>query len=343
MATEGTTTNPGASSAPRSAASGGVDASLYLHPQTLARLGSFELRAKMIVEGVMSGMHRSPYQGFSVEFAQHRPYSPGDDVRHLDWKVFARTDKLQIKQYQQETNLDLVCLVDASGSMNYGSRSFADASGVGRKTSLDGRVNWTKFDHATGFAAAMSYITLRQGDRTGLIVFADEISAMVSRSSQRGTWRQIVEALATHPVDRPTDIRRVIDQTLSTITNRALIVLISDLFEDIESIRQAMARVRHRGHDLIAFQILDRSEREFDFKDAAPFRGFEGEAPLRVDPRALRPAYLAAINEHIEAVGRTCRAFGFDHEIVSTHDWLGPPLAAFVARRNAAFKRLKQG
>jgi uncharacterized protein (DUF58 family) len=321
----------------------GADVSLYLHPQTLSRLGTFELRAKMIVEGVMSGMHRSPYQGFSVEFAQHRPYAPGDDVRHLDWKVFARTDKLQIKQYQQETSLDLVCLVDSSGSMNYGSRSFEEASGVGRKTSLDGRTNWTKFDHATALAAALSYITLRQGDRAGLIVFADEIRSMVARSSQRGTWRQIVESLSTSPVDRPTDLKRVVEQLLGKITNRTLIVLISDLFEDESVVREALARVRHRGHDLIAFQVLDHTERRFDFRDAAPFEGLEGEPPLRVDPRALRAAYLEAIDKHIDAVARHCRAFGFDHELVNTHDWLGPPLAAFVARRNAMFKRSKQG
>src|SRR6187399_638860 len=152
-----------------------VDASLYLHPQTLARLGSFDLRAKMIVEGVMSGTHRSPYHGFSVEFAQHRPYVHGDDIRHLDWKVFGRSDKLHLKQYQQETNLDLAVLVDSSGSMAYGSRSFEDASGSGRTTSPDGRSNWSKFDHATALAAALCYITLRQGDRVGLVVFADEI------------------------------------------------------------------------------------------------------------------------------------------------------------------------
>jgi uncharacterized protein (DUF58 family) len=153
------------------------DASLYLHPQTLARLGTFELRAKMIVEGVMSGTHRSPYHGFSVEFAQHRPYVAGDDIRHLDWKVYGRTDKLHLKQYQQETNLDLMVLVDSSGSMDFGSRSFEEASGVGRKASPDGRPYWSKFDHATAIAAAIAYITLQQGDRVGLLVYADEVRA----------------------------------------------------------------------------------------------------------------------------------------------------------------------
>lgn len=324
-----------------------ADASLYLHPQTLARLSSFELRAKMIVEGVMSGMHRSPYQGFSVEFAQHRPYVPGDDIRHLDWKVYARSDKLHLKQYQQETSLDLVVMVDASGSMRFGSRTFEDASGAGHSISPDGRTNWSKFDHATAMAAALAYVTLHQGDRAGLVIFADEVLGMVKRSGSHGTWRQIVGALATHyqtkPTSAPTDLPRAIDQTMAKLTNRCLIALMSDLFTDPEEIRAAMARVKHRGHDLIAFQVLDRAEQEFDFKDAAPFEGLEGEPRLRIDPRSIRAAYLESLNRHLALVQKIARSFGFDYQLVSTHDWLGPPLAAFVARRNAQIKKSKYG
>ena len=320
-----------------------IDASLYLHPQTLARLKSFEMRAKMIVEGVMSGQHRSPYQGFSVEFAQHRPYVPGDDIRHLDWKVFARTDRLQLKQYQQETNLDVVMLVDSSGSMNFGSRSFEDASGEGRKTSLDGRSNWTKYDHATGVAAGLSYICLSQGDRAGLVVFADEIRAMVNRSSHRGAWRQIVTALAMNPVDHETNLGRVVDQVLGKVNNRCLIILLSDLFVDPEDFRAALARIKHRGHDVIAFQILDHLERHFDYTDAAPFEGLEGEAMLKVDPRSIRKGYLEAINNHIETCAKHCQSFGFDHQVINTSDNLAAPLAAFLARRNARIKRSKFG
>jgi uncharacterized protein (DUF58 family) len=324
-----------------------ADASLYLHPQTLARLSSFELRAKMIVEGVMSGQHRSPYHGFSVEFAQHRPYVPGDDLRHLDWKVFARSDKLHLKQYQQETSLDLVVLVDASGSMRYGSRAFEDASGAGHTLSPDGRSNWSKFDHATAIAAALAYITLHQGDRAGLFVFADDVKAMVKRSSSQGTWRQIVGALATFyqdkPTDAATDIGRVVDQVLAKLNNRCLLVVISDLFADPEEVRAALARVKHKRHDLILFQVLDHAEREFDFSDAAPFEGLEGEPRLRIDPRSIRVGYLAALHRHLEQIQRIARGFGFDYQLIDTHDWLGPPLAAFVARRNAQIKRSKYG
>lgn len=320
-----------------------LDASLYLHPKTLARLGSFELRAKMIVEGVMSGQHRSPHQGVSVEFAQHRQYVSGDDIRHLDWKVYGRTDKLYLKQYQQETNLDLVVMVDSSGSMDFGSRSFEDASGMSSKQSPDGRVYWSKFDHATAIAAAMAYITLKQGDRVGLVVFADEVRKIVARSSQRGTWRQIVEALATQPVDRETDFGRVVDQTLSKVSNRCLIALVSDLFADADAVSAAMARIAHRGHDLILFQVMDRVELDFGFEDLSRFEGLEGEGRLAVDPRALRSGYLAAVRTHNAKIAKVARSFGFDYELVNTNNWLGPTLGAFVAHRNAQIKKRKYG
>lgn len=329
-----------------------VDPTLYLHPATLARLGSLELRAKMIVEGVMSGAHRSPYQGQSVEFAQHRPYVAGDDLRHLDWKVYGRSDKLYLKQYQQETNLDLVVLVDASGSMAYGSRTFADAAASGQAQGPSGQANWRKIDHATALAAALSYITLRQGDRVGLYTFAQGIlsgaggtggAAGVERSSSQGTWRRIVAALAQAPVEGEADFARVFDQTLGKLTNRCLLVVISDFFTDPAGLEGVWARAKHRGHDAIAFQVLDRAETDFDFKDPAPFEGLEGEGRLRVDPRALRPAYLEALAEHTKGVERGLRRVGFDFHRLSTHDWLGPPLAAFVARRENLLKRSKMG
>ena len=318
-----------------------VDAGLYLHPQTLARLGTMELRAKMIVEGVTSGMHRSPYQGFSVEFAQHRPYVAGDDIRHLDWKVYGRSDKLYLKQYEQETNLDQVLLVAASGSMNYGSRSFESASGAGQKTSHDGRTNWTKYDHATATAAALAYVSLRQGDRVGMGIYADGLLESVARSGSTGTWRRIVRALSAHSVDRPTDLGRTIDQALAKLNNRCLITLISDCFDDTEALRSALARIRHKRHDAIVLQVLDRKEITFDLDETAPFLGLEGEGRLRLDPRAIREDYLKAFNEHREKVEKTTKRFGFDYQLVDTHAWLGPPLATFIAKRNAVAKRRK--
>ncbi len=319
-----------------------ADATLYLHPQTLARLGTLELRAKMIVEGVMSGMHRSPYHGFSVEFAQHRAYVPGDDLRHLDWKVYGRSDKLYLKQYEQETNLDLVLMVDASGSMAFGSRSFASAAGSGATASPDGRHHWSKFDHATAAAAALSYMALRQGDRVGLSLFADKLIAGTEQSGSQAQWRRIIDALSTHPIDQPTDVARAVDQVMAKLTNRALIAIVSDFYSDPEAIRTALARLRHRKHDAMLFQVVDDAELTFGMDEVAPFEGFEGEGRLRIDPRSIRTAYIEAFTKHREEIEKTARSFGFDYQLVRTHDWLGPPLASFMASRNAVLKRRKR-
>lgn len=324
---------------PSAAADGIADATTYLHPATLARLKSFELRAKHIVEGVMTGAHRSPYHGFSVEFAEHRQYAPGDDLRHLDWKVYARSDKLHLKQYQQETNLDVMICVDASGSMSYGSRPFSEASGAGRDRSPSGELHWSKYDHATAMAAAMSYISLRQGDRAGLVVYADQIQALLRRSSAQGQWRQIVSALSGRPVSAPSDTGRVVDQLVAKLSNRCLVVLVSDFFEEPGRIRAALARLKHRRHDVIMFQVLDQHEMDFDFSHSAPFEGLEGEGRVKLDPRAVREEYLAALHAHQSELTRTARSFGFDLATVSTHKWLGPTLAAYLARRNGHMKR----
>ena len=317
------------------------DATLYLHPQTLARLGTFELRAKMVVEGVMSGMHRSPYRGYSVEFAQHRPYVAGDDLRHLDWKVYGRTDKLYLKEYEQETSLDLVLLVDCSGSMDYGSRLFEEASGVGQKRSPSGKLEWTKYDHATATAAAFSYLAIKQGDRVGLGIFANSLIDAADRTGAQSQWRRIVNILSHHPVAEPSDIARAVDQTLAKLNNRCLIIIISDFYDDPARIKTALAHAKHRRHDVIVCQIVDRQEREFRFTDAAPFEGLEGEGRIRLDPRAIRAAYCEAFEEHLETIEKLARGFGFDYQLVDTHTWLGPPLAAFIARRNAILKRTK--
>ena len=197
-----------------------VRADQYLAPETLVQLAPFELRAKMIVEGVMSGMHRSPYQGMAVEFAEHRQYSPGDDLKHLDWKVFGRSDKLYIKQYQQETNLDVILMIDSSVSMGYGSLEIKPD--WGGTTASERARRWTKFDHATALATAMSYLCLHQQDRVGVCVFADDVRTMIKRSSAQGQWRRIVSALRTEPVVAATNLAKVTDQVLGKITNRAL-------------------------------------------------------------------------------------------------------------------------
>jgi uncharacterized protein (DUF58 family) len=313
----------------------------YLAPETLVQLAPFELRAKMIVEGVMSGMHRSPYQGMAVEFAQHRQYVSGDDLKHLDWKVYGRSDKLYLKQYQQETTLDVIVMVDASASMAFGTLPVKRE--WGGTTASQAMQCWTKFDHATALAVALSYVCLHQQDRVGVAVFADELRTMVKRSSARTQWRTIVNSLSGETVDAQTDFVKVTEQALSKITNRALFVIISDFFDDPEAIRQSLARFRHRRHDVILLQTLDKQEMQFDFSQPSPFHDMESATRLRVDPRALRQAYIDSLQAHVDAVSKAALNFGFDYQRLDTHESVGPALAYLLARRNAQSKRSKFG
>jgi len=303
----------------------------YFHPETLARLSTFDLRAKMVVEGVRSGLHKSPYHGVSIEFAEHRQYVQGDDLRHLDWKVFGRSDKLYLKQFEQETNLDVVLLVDSSGSMDYGTFS---------RRGDDGRVHrWTKFNHATMVAAAMGYLALSQRDRVGMAVFADRVRAMIARRSTPGHWRQLAAALSTHPVEAETNVGRAIDEAIGKVNNRVLFVVVSDFFCDENDLRTALARVRHRGHDLILLQILDRQEMRFDFNTPAPFEGLEDEGRLNLDPRAIRQAYLEVLGEHVRMLESLTRGFGFDYQRLDSHESIAPALSYLLARRESLMRK----
>ncbi len=316
---------------PRQPAERSMRAEQYLAPETLGQLLPFELRARMIVEGVMSGMHRSPYQGLAVEFAEHRQYAPGDGIRQIDWKVYARTDKLYVKRYVQETNLDVVVLVDRSSSMRYGTLEVK--RGWGGTDASRGTGKWTKFDHATATAAAVGYICLHQGDRVGLALFDEEIRTQVRRSSQRDQWRAIVGALSGEPVQGTARVGRAVDQMMSRVTNRALFVIVSDFLMPLEELRPAIARLAHRGHDAMLVQTLDREELRFDLDAPARFEGLEGGEALETDPRAVRAAYLTLLREHVDGVNRLARSFGADALVCDTHESVGPVLAAVLDRR----------
>ncbi|MBM4099754.1 MAG: DUF58 domain-containing protein [Planctomycetes bacterium] len=307
----------------------------YLAPETLAQLGPFELRAKRIAEGVMSGMHRSPYQGLAVEFAEHRQYAAGDPVRHIDWKVFGRSDKLYLKRFQQETNLDIHVLVDCSGSMRYGSLGTKDGWG-GTRTGKP--ATWTKFDHATAAAAAMAFLGLSQRDRVSTEMFAGSTVAATRCSNAQGHWRSIVRCLATNPVDGKADLGRAVDALLARAPHRSLMVLVSDFLLPQAMVRDSLARLRHCGHDAILVRVLDRQELSFDALDDAPFQGLEGEPALEVDARSVREAYLEVLAEDERALERMVRGFGFDLVRLDTHESVGPALAALLARRDMLFR-----
>lgn len=318
----------------------------FLDPQTLAAIKTIDLQARIIVEGLMSGQHRSPQQGISVEFAQHRQYTPGDDTRFLDWKIYGKTDKLYLKQYQQETNLDLVVLLDCSGSMGYTSAPGKAEIGAGSGKLPGG---WTKWNHAACVAAAMTNLALRQQDRVSLTLFAADIVAGSRLSNAQNHWKTIAQLLhraelvkeendSPVPMDNThthTDLELIVDRTVSRLTRRSLVVLISDLFDDPAHLEKGLARLHHRNHDVIILQVMDPAELGFDFRDASEFFGLEGEGRLPLDPAALRDSYLEVVDEHLRGIESVTRKFNYDYLLLNTKDNLGPPLSHFLARRSS--------
>src|SRR3954463_16235674 len=226
----------------------------YLEPRTLARISGLDLRARLIVEGLMTGMHRSPYQGISVEFAQHRPYVQGDDIRFVDWKVLARSDKIYLKQYQEETNLHLICVVDASESMGYGT------------VKGDDNATWTKYDHATAIAASLSYMAIQQQDSVGLAIFDQTLSRYFKPSNSPGQWKVVVNELQQVPRWNKTNTGKILDQIAEKLNHRSVIVLLSDFFDDLDSIRSGLRHLRYKKHEIMVMQVMDPAELEFPFE-----------------------------------------------------------------------------
>lgn len=300
----------------------------YLDPRVLARIGGLDLRARLVVEGLMTGLHRSPYQGASVEFAQHRPYVAGDDIRHLDWKVFAKTDKLYLKQYQQETNLHLILVVDASESMGFGSVS---AGGRGDAT-------WTKYDHATAIAASLAHMAIQQQDSVGLAVFDQVLARYFKPSNSPGQWKLVVNELQLVPRWNKTGTGKVLNQLAEKLHHRSLVLLLSDLFDDIEGIAAGLRHLKFRKHDVIVFQILDPQELEFPFEEVTRFKGLEEAGDLLTEPRALRDGYLEQLRAFTDELKRLCRGMRVDFQTFSSGDWLDVALSRFLATRSASLK-----
>jgi uncharacterized protein (DUF58 family) len=297
----------------------------YLDPRTLARIGSIDLRARLIVEGIMSGMHRSPYQGISVEFAQHRPYVAGDDIRHVDWKVFGRNDKIYLKQYQEETNLQLVLVVDASESMGFGSVN-------------NGKETWTKYDHATAIAASLAYMAIQQQDSVGLAIFDQALSRFFKPSNSPGQWKVVVQELQQVPRWNKTNTGKILDQIAERLTHRSLIVILSDFFDSLDSIKKGLRHLRYKKHELMMFQILDPQEVEFPFEDVTLFKGMEELGELLTEPRALREGYLEQLNGFTEQLKKTCRGMGIDYKRMNSGEALDVALSGFLATRAASIK-----
>ena len=302
----------------------------YLDPRTLARISSLDLRARLIVEGLMTGMHRSPYQGASVEFAQHRPYAFGDDIRHVDWKVLAKTDRIYLKQYIEETNLHLICVVDSSESMGFGT--------VGSEISNSKSPIWTKFDHATAIAASLAHMAIQQQDAVGLAVFDRELKKYLKPSNLPAQWKTITQELTVMPRNAKTGTGHVLDQLAEKLTHRSLIVILSDLFDDLKGIAQGLRHLRYRKHEAMVFQVLDPMEIEFPFQDVTLFKGLEGLGELLTEPRALREGYLEQLNSFTDELKKMCRGMHIDFTRMNSGDTLDIALSNFLATRSATMK-----
>ena len=302
----------------------------YLDPKVLQTIGRLELRARLVVEGFISGLHKSPYHGSSVEFAEHREYVPGDDVRHIDWKVFGRSDRIYIKRYEEETNLQAYLLVDASESMAYP----LEPSTVG--TLRDGR--YSKYDYASTIAAALAYLSLKQQDAVGVALFDDHVGQLLPPSSNPSHLQAIVEVLERPTMRKRTDLGAIFHEFADRVTKKGLIIIVSDMLDDLTNIRDGLRHLRYKNHDVIVFHVLDHDELTFPFQRMTMFEGLEEAPQLVADPRALRKAYLEELSQHMEEVRRTCRDIRVDYLQVDTSEWLNVVLASYLAARTGALR-----
>jgi uncharacterized protein (DUF58 family) len=289
----------------------------YLDPQVLARLEGLPLRARRIVEGYVAGVHRSPYHGFSIEFAEHREYAPGDDLRYLDWKVFGRTDKFYLKQFEEETNLVCSLLLDTSESMGY--RSAA--------------APMSKLDYARCVSAALAYLVLRQQDSAGLVTFDRQVRASVRPSSNPSHWKELVRVMEESVPQRKTAVGPIFHELAERFRRRGIVVILSDLFDEVDSMLAGLKHFRHRRHEVILFHVLDPAELDFPFHDATRFRGLEGRADVVVEPRALRRAYLDQFDRYLRRLQQGCRAAQIDYVLMRTDRSLELALSSYLASR----------
>lgn len=292
-----------------------------LQPELIKRIGRLEVRARHIVEGLLSGMHRSPYFGQSIEFLQHRQYVAGDDLRHVDWKVWGKQDRLYVKQYEEDTNLRACMLVDLSASMSYGSGAM------------------TKCDYACTAAAALSYLLLRQQDAVGAVAFDEGIRQTIPHRTSTGHLSTIVKTFAVAEPREKTNLSTVLLQVAENYPRRGMMVLFSDLLVDAEDLLRGLRRLRQRGHDVLVIHVLDDDELDFPFAGPTRFEGLETADELSCNPRALRQGYLAALDSFLATVRRGCARDRIDYALVRTSDPLDAALIAFLSHRNHQRKR----
>ena len=298
--------------------------SKYLDPKVLNRVDRLELAARLVVEGFMAGQHRSPYHGFSVEFAQHREYTQGDDLRHLDWKILAKANRYYIKQYEVETNFIAHILHDASESMLYGS------SGA----------PMNKLEYANHLTAALSYLIVSQTDSVGVAIFNEGLQKLLEPKQSMPQIHRICHELENVKPAKKTDVGRIMGEFSERIRRRGIVVLVSDLLDKPERIMDGLNRLRFARHEVLVFHILDPYELNFPFDGNIKFVGLEGYAPLFCQPRMLRKGYLEVLNRHILAVKTACEKNNVDYVLINTAQPLEIALQTFLQSR--ALRRIRR-
>ena len=286
-----------------------------MHPETIKRISRLELRARKIVEGFLSGMHRSPHFGQSIEFRQHRQYAPGDDLRYVDWKVWAKQDRYYVKQFEEDTNLRCTLLCDVSESMRYGR----------------GALN--KYEYACTISASLAYLQLRQQDAVGCVSFDESVRMSVPLRTKRNHLDLIVKALEMSDPREKTDLFQILRNAAESFPRRGMMVLISDLFVDRDELFRGLRLLRSRGHDVMVFHVLDDDELDFPFSGATRFEGLETALQLRCNPRALRDGYLESLKKYLEEVRRDCSKNDIDYTQLRTSQPLDAALASFLSNR----------
>ena len=296
----------------------------YLDPKVLAKITQLDLQARLVVEGFIAGRHKSPFHGLSVEFASHREYTPGDDIKHIDWKVLGRTDRYYIKQYEEETNLKATFLLDASESMHYGS---------------DRLNGLTKYQYAACTAASLALLLLRQQDAVGLAIFDEDLRMHLPASASSNHIKSLVHAMDVNRPKAKTSLEPICHSLAEKLSRRGLICVVSDLFVDVPGLVRGLQHFLHYDHEVIVLHVMDEDELTFPFQGNTMFRGLEDTGRLTVEPRALRKGYLAAVDRFCLEVKRRCIAGRIDYKRISTADRLDAALLSFLAARAAAVRK----
>lgn len=296
-----------------------ADSINFLDPDVLAGLSNLELRARVVVEGFLSGLHKSPNRGFSVEFNDYRHYQRGDDIRHVDWKLYARSDNMYIKQYEDETNVRCMILLDTSASMAYSSGGMS------------------KLNYGITLASALAYFIMKQRDAVGLITFDDQVREYLPAKCRQPHLMHVLRTLSTVESGNKTDTVKPLTDLAASLNKKSIVILISDMLDDEERVINTLQNLRGMGNDIITFQIMDDAELNFPFNEASEFVDMEDNESYITSPAAIRNAYLENLNEFLGYCRKKCQSSGVDYCLLNTGEPLDEALSAYMSKRAKSF------